>query len=54
MMESIQKLNVNDYVLEIDNNDIYNCVLKYSINKIDCVYYQDGSVNERYNPVINF
>ena len=53
MIENTRKLNVSDYVLEIDNRDIYNCTLKYSINEIEDLYYKDGSVSKRYNPVIN-
>ena len=36
------KLNVEDYVFEIDGNDIYNAELTYSINSIDSVIYKDG------------
>ena len=36
------KLNVEDYVFEIDGKDIINTELTYCINSIDSVTYKDG------------
>ena len=54
MNEIIQKLNISDYVFEIDGKDIYNLELKYSINETKNVHYKDGHVEEIYSPVICF
>lgn len=54
MNEIMLKLNVSDYVFEIDGKDIINCVLKYYIDEMKNVYYSDGRVEEIYNPRIVF
>ena len=53
MIEVSKKLNVSDYVLEIDGMDIYNCTIKYSFTNIEKVYYKNDSVCEQDKSVIN-
>ena len=53
MIEVSKKLNVSDYVLEIDGMDIYNCTIKYSFTNMEKVYYKNDSVCEQDKSVIN-
>lgn len=48
-----KKLNVSEYVFEIDGKDIINCNLEYSLTETIKTYYKDKSEEEIYNPIIN-
>ena len=50
LKESIStKLNVEEYVLEIDGEDIWNANVSYSINSIESTVYKEG---KKYNDII--
>jgi len=42
LKEYNRKLKVNEYVLEIDNIDIYDVNVTYKIDKIESITYKDG------------
>lgn len=48
-----RKLKVNEYVLEIDNKDIFDVVITYKIDEIESITYKDGKrLEEKLEPVL--
>ena len=48
-----RKLKVNEYVLEIDNKDIYDVNATYKIDKVESITYKDGKrYEEKLEPVL--
>ena len=53
--ELTKKLNIKDYTLEIDGKYITNCVLEYSLNENEVIYYNEGTREKiDHNQVITF
>lgn len=50
-----QKLKINEYILEIKQNNIHNAYLEYSFDKIQCSNFKDGKkINTNLIDSINF
>lgn len=48
-----RKLKVNEYVLEIDNKDIFDVNVTYTIDKVESIIYKDGKrLDEKLEPVL--
>ena len=52
--ELITKLKVQDYVFEIDGEDIFDTELKSTVSEIEVLFYEKGIKKTKIEPLIEF